>query len=758
MTKFPAIFALIGCALMLACTSEADDQLPAVPTGSWDIRGLSQIIPGLPDSQVDYDIAAGTATATNGIYIQYTDPQYGAAVMSADTATVDTKTGTVTGDGHVRIQSGDLLWVGDHITYNFKTRQMTSEQFRTGNTPVYVAGEDLSGNTTNHTYTTQHAFVTTDDIADPAYKVRASRITVVPHKYVEMWNAVVLLDNVPVFYFPYYHRSLEAHANHFDFRPGYRSLYGAYLMGNYTWYLGDTADGKLHADTYMRRGEGLGPDVNLHLGRWGDGTIKYYYIQDRRSNIGTNSLPFFGNIPDNRQRFYLGWQATPMTNLNVKALVNYQSDPLVLHDFFQGDYTANPQPNTFVEANKYWDNWSLDGLATPRVNSFFSQIEREPDVKLTGFSQQLFGTPIYYDSESSIGWYRSYMANMTNGFYPMTNGFYVDSATRADTYHQLTVPWTFFNFLNVTPRVGGRLTYYSMRGGTNFNNLSAQGETYREVFNTGIGASFKATALWDGAKSSLFDVDGLRHIIEPSVNYVFVPDPSTPPNQLPQFDSELPALLIAPVNFPDYNSIDSIDTMNVIRFGLRNVLQTKRNGSLDDVVNWNLMLDWRLDPKAGQSDFNDLYSQLAIRPRSWLTFESQIRYALEQGNLNLSLHQITFTPNNRWSWTLSHWYLRAGFISPVQNNFISSTLFYRLDDNWGIRAMHNFDVESGRLEQQYYTIYRDMRSFTVGLTFQVTDDVNSDPDFTVSFAISLKASPADHVNDDVINPYRLVGE
>jgi hypothetical protein len=58
---------------------------------------------------------------------------------------------------------------------------------------------------------------------------------------------------------------------------------------------------------------------------------------------------------EDRQRFYFGWQATPATNLNVKALVNYQSDPLVLHDFFEGDYRDNPQPNSFTEVNKYWE-------------------------------------------------------------------------------------------------------------------------------------------------------------------------------------------------------------------------------------------------------------------------------------------------------------------------------------------------------------------------------------------------------------------
>ena len=86
--------------------------------------------------------------------------------------------------------------------------------------------------------------------------------------------------------------------------------------------------------------------------------------------------------------------------------MNYQSDPLVLHDFSEGEYTENPQPNTFVEANKYWDNWSLDAVTTPRVNSFFDQVERLPDVKLTGFRQQILDTPVYYESESSAGYYR----------------------------------------------------------------------------------------------------------------------------------------------------------------------------------------------------------------------------------------------------------------------------------------------------------------------------------------------------------------
>jgi len=757
MKLFPAIalfFFVIAAAFAAGAPSEE----------SWEVESLNRVLPGVAEGQVFYDLAA--ATGTNGVFIHYGSPVYGDAVLTADNVFVNTKTGDADADGNVRIESGDLLWVGDHIHYNFKTRQMRSEQFRTGKLPVFAGGTQLTGDGSNRVYTARSAFFTTDDAADPAYKIRASRIKIIPGKSVQMWNAVAYVDGVPVFYYPYYHRDISSKANNFMFIPGYRSRYGAYVLSTYRWYLGDLADGIIHADYRAKRGPGAGPDVNLHLGQWGDATIKYYYQHDSRPDYSTNAFPQFGPIPENRQRFYLGWQATPATNLNLKALVNYQSDPLFLHDFFEGDYRANPQPNTFVEANKYWDNWSLDALTTPRVNSFYDQVERLPDVKLTGYRQEVLDTPVYYDSESSVGWYRdydSYASSNTNGLYAGTNGFYAASAARADTYHQFTLPWTFFNWLNVTPRVGGRLTYYSSQSynSVNVTNGLPSSDVYREVFNTGVGTSFKASQLWSDATNSFWQVDGLRHIIEPSANYVFVPDPSTPPAALPQFDGQQPSLMLLPVDFPDYNSIDSIDTQNVIRFGLRNVLQTKRDGQLEDLVNWNMMLDWRLDPKSDQSSLNDLYSQFVVRPRTWLTLESQVRYDIDRGDLNMSFHQVTFSPNDRWSWGIGHWYLREGTWGDYTwngNDYITSTLFYRMSDNWGVRAVHDFNSETGRLQEQSYTLYRDLRSWTAALTFRVEDDVGSSQDFTIAFSLSLKASPSTQVGEDTANPHRIVGE
>ena len=209
----------------------------------WEIWALHQIIPSAPDGNIEFDLNGVTAFSTNPICIRY-----GGTVLTADSASVNRDTGEAVADGHVHIQQGDQLWVGDHIRYNFKTHQMESEQFRTGKPPVFATGKELQGDITNQTYNARHALATSDDVNHPATYIRASRIKIIPEKYIEMWNAVVFVEKVPVFYFPYYRRNIGPHANNWTFTAGDRTTYGPFILNTYTWWLNDVVDGKLHLD------------------------------------------------------------------------------------------------------------------------------------------------------------------------------------------------------------------------------------------------------------------------------------------------------------------------------------------------------------------------------------------------------------------------------------------------------------------------------------------------------------------------------
>jgi len=733
MTRARIILVSLLCSLGVTFTLRAQE------LSGWEIEALSD------QGGVVYDFQLGIATATNGVLVRY-----GPAVLTADNVTVNHTTGDVIADGKVRIQRDNQVWASEHIRYNFLTRQLEAQQFRTGMSPMFVAGEGLHGEVTNKYYVATNAVVTTDDIENPTYKLKARRVRILPGNTIEARDAVLYLGDVPVFYLPYYSRKIGPRMNHFNFLPGYRTSFGAYLLSSYHWYLNDKLDTELHLDYRQRRGVGLGPDVNYNYGRWGEGTFKFYYLHDEDPDSDAHGA----NIPANRERVYFTYLAQPLTNLSIRSMVRQQGDTNIVRTFFEREYRENPQPSTFVEANKFWDNFSLDTYVQPRLNDFLETVERLPDVRLTGYQQQLGASPLYYGSESSVGYYRRLFAE-TNS---MPTGMDY-SAARADTYHQITLPYTFFGWLNVAPRVGGRFTYYSDASGPG----STWEEETRGVFNTGAEASFKASRVWPSVENRFFEVDGLRHILQPSFNYVYVPKPSATPNQLPQFDYVLPSLRLLPIDFPDFNAVDSIDSENVLRLGLRNKLQTKRDGKVANLLNWDLYTDWRLDPRSDQTRFSDVYSDVASWPWSWLRFESLTRYNPENAQLRMAFESATLQPNNTWSWSFAYFYLRDYYSAtdPTAwgegtDNFLS-TIFYRFDDNWGFRLTHRYDLREGQLSEQAYSIYRDLRSWTAALTLRLREDQNGKDDVTVAFVFSIKAFPRFGVGGDASTPRMLWG-
>jgi LPS-assembly protein len=741
MTQPRAILVLVLCALAFPGVLRAQKQ-PEL-----------EIQPLTDKGWVEYDYTAGVARGTNGIWLRYGD-----TILTADEVSFNRAKEEAIAEGKVRIQHGDQIWAGEHIRFNFSTRQMEAEQFRTGRSPVYASGQGLHGeetvqtrtHRTNHLYAATNAIITTDDVAQPAVKVRAHYIKIIPGDKVVAKNAILYVEGVPVFYFPYYTRNLGEHANNFNFVPGYRSYYGPFLLSSYHFYLDEHLDGNVHVDYRQKQGFGEGPNLNYHFGPWGDGSLKYYYLYDQDPTAGGGNP----SIPNNRQRVDFSYFANPATNLFVKSRMRWQSDTNIVREFFEWEYFENPQPNSFVEASKFWQNWSVNTYVEPRLNNFLDTIERLPEVRLTGQRQQLWGTPLYYESDNSAGYYEH--------LFPETNSLIRNmnyEAMRVDSYQKLLLPETFFGWLNVTPRVGGRYTYYSEATGPG----ATTGEVNRWVFDTGVEFTAKASRLWPEAESKFLEVDGLRHVIQPSINYSFVPPPNRyGTNVIPQFDFQLPSLRLLPIEFPEYNSIDSIQPENVFRFGLNNKLQTKRDGQVVNLVNWDVYSDWNLHPLTNQTTFSPLYSDLTFRPRSWLTLESLTSYELNGGVWQMSLTTATLQPSPKWSWTVGQFYVRPDLSpSPLAlgagNNLFLSTLYYRLNENWGLRASHRFSMVNGQMQEQDYSIYRDMRSWTAALTFRVLNNLNGQQDVGVAFTFSLKAVPHFPLGADMGSPTWLWG-
>jgi hypothetical protein len=277
-----------------------------------------------------------------------------------------------------------------------------------------------------------------------------------------------------------------------------------------------------------------------------------------------------------------------------------------------------------------------------------------------------------------------------------------------------------------------------------------------------VDFSLKASRVYRNLQSQFWDVEDLRHIIEPDINYAYVPAPSRPASDLPQFDTAMPTLRQLPLEAPEYNSIDSIGEQNVLRLTLRNKLQTKRRNGVEDLINLAVYTDWNLTPGTNHI-FSDLYTDLTLRPRTWLTLSSYARYDLPDHRWRDAINSMSFTPNNTWSFSVGYRYLMNNdpefLTTPGQSlpghNLISASVYYRMNENWAFHMQDFYEAQDGVLQQQTYTLYRDLRSWTAALIFRLTQGIGQPDDYTVAISLSLKAFPRFPLGSDSDIPRSL---
>lgn len=737
-------FTRLGARILVTAASLVSHAIAAdrsaSPAGAVD--GDEVVVRSLdPSGRGEFDLNQGKIAASGGIIAQ------GRGVtLTARSATYDRVNQVISAEGQVVIRFTSMgetrVWRGEKARYNFQSRRIEAEDFRLGQPPFFTSGKKAeatlptpqrgTNDATALRIELTDATVTTDDVADPSYRLTAKKLSLEPGTALTSVDATFYGGHFPILHLANYTRNLQGHDNFWTFQPGYRSRFGPFLETEYHWSFRTNMEAIAALDWRQRRGFAGGPGLNYDLGVLGEGAGRFYFAHDDLPDLYANG------VPTRTDRNFYSWQhsLTNRSGLTVHGLLNGQNDPLVIRDFYENTFRGDPQPKSFFEVNQAWSNWTLDLLVQPQVIDFYQTVERLPDLKLTGLRQEVGSTPVYYDSDSSVAYLR-----LQPGLLGGTNF----AAMRADTYHQLVLPQTYFGWLNFVPRVGGRFTYYGDPEGP----TTRPGDQARGVFNTGAEVNFKASRVWSEPQLNWLDLHELRHIVVPSVNYVYVPAPSVRPGQLPQFDTDLPSPRLLPIEFPDYSAVDSVDSQSTLRFGLFNKLQTKRSDQVADLLVWNVFTDWRLRPRDNQDTFPDVFSDLELLPRSWLVLGSETRYDIERREWAEATHRITFKPNDVWHWTVGHRYLRDDLLTyGAGNNLFYSSLYWRFSQNWGVRSVQYFEARDGRMEEQAYTLYRDFRAWTGSLTLRKRDQRVGGDDWSITVSFSLKAFPRFGMKDD----------
>src|SRR6058998_2389415 len=695
--------------------------------------------------ETTYENGLATAHDNVAIHIGNTD-------IYADYAQYNSTTHDVELRGHVRIYRDASLYVTDSGVYNTETKKIRAISGRTESQPYFLAGQTVSSISENG-YLVRDGTFTTHDSARPDFHLHARKIRIYEKDRVIMQYVTAYVGKVPVFWWPYLYQSLNE-AFSFTVSPAYLSSWGPSLLTQVTFPITDDIKGRVRLDYFGRRGPAIGFDPVIDYGKDEDSQarVKTFYIQDQNPNLNQTAVPRQG-VPTGRYRLSLEDRTNFTDDIYGIANTTKLSDQYVMQDFYQGEFRIDPVPDNVVALTKANPFFTITGIERFQANEFFSTTERSPEVVLDVKRHALFGGPIFYEGESGF-------ANLRLQF-PEGSGFENYGTYRFDTFHQLTFPNTYFGWLSIVPRVGFRGTYYGKTwdlGSTTFvppsnplvpdfilppptlaNPVQFDGDTFRTVFNTGAEASFKISRTWENVQSRAFGLDGLMHVLQPFTNFSYVKEDGPNPTSILALDRFQPSTQLPMIDFPQFTTIDTIDDWTVWRIGVRNRLKTRRD---DQTITWfelDTYLDVNFNNPFDRTDYSNLFNNIRFTPLPWVSFSvnSQLP-AFDKGFTEVDTI-ATVQPMANLQLNVAHRYLNGNPFFQDSSLFVVGG-YYRIDDNWAVAVQEQYEGATGILEQQRYSIYRDLSSWVASFGGIIRDN-NGSREYGVIFTITLKAFP-----------------
>jgi LPS-assembly protein len=693
--------------------------------------------------ETTYENGLATARDNVAIHIGNTD-------IYADYAQYNSVTHDVELRGHVRIYRDTSLYIAESGTYNTETKKIRSLNARTESQPYFLTGSHVTSISENG-YLIKDGTFTTHDSPKADFHLHARTIRVYENDRVIFQYVTAYVGNVPVFWWPYLYQSLNE-AFSFTISPAYLSSWGPSLLTQVTFPITDDIRGRFRLDYRGRRGVAVGLDSTIDYFNDSQARIKTYYLQDQNPNLNETNIPR-KDVPTGRYRVSLADTTNFTDDIYGIANLTKLSDPYVMQDFYQGEFRIDPVPDNVIAVAKTDPFYTLTAIERFQANEFFITTERQPEVVLDVKRHALFGGPIFYEGETGF-------ANLRLQF-PQDSGFENYGTDRFDTFHQLTFPNTYFGWLSIVPRVGYRGTYYGKTwdlGSTTFippsnplvpdfilppptlaNPVKFDGDTFRSVFDTGAEASFKISRKWEDVQSRAFGLDGLMHVIQPFTNFSYVKEDGPDPTAILALDRFQPSTPLRAIDFPQFTSIDSIDNWTVWRVGVRNKLETRRD---DRTITWfelDTYLDVNFDNPYDRTEYSNLFNNIRFAPLPWMSFtiNSQLP-AFDKGFTEVDTI-ASVQPMANLQLSVAHRYLNGNPFFQDSSLFVVGG-YYRIDDNWGIGVQEQYEGATGILEQQRYSIYRDLSSWVASFGGIIRDN-NGAKEYGVIFTITLKAFP-----------------
>ncbi|MFA6929177.1 MAG: LPS assembly protein LptD [Lentisphaeria bacterium] len=699
--------------------------------------------------ELSHNIETGEILAKGDVHVTY-----GVIQLTAREASINQKTYDYTAQGEVVITLKDQgSWHAPALQGNFQDKTMHFGPFRLDSKIWYAAGAegtmDEQGN-----QQIRHGWLTTCDCPNPHYRIEAAEITHHPDQSFTAKHVVLKFGSVPVLYLPWLWGSTNVGQAGLLLKPGYSGKRGAYLQIGRIWKNERVGDSRLYLDLMSKRGVGAGYS-NEYESAERELSTQFYALHDLDP---TETSPGFNRrfeVEEDRFRVKTYYRQVLSKGLSLRLNLDWLSDSAMLEDWFRQDYRHFEQSKTFADLSYDHDYFNVSLNARPRVNTFYTTVQQLPELRLTIPRLAVLDSPLLYNSENSLGYYSLKWRNSDLDrveFIPAADYLALlhddaeDYASfRTDTLHTLSLPLDIKEIVTLTPRASFRATSYSRTSQSkiretdlanliaadnpdapynlypvrNYDNVGGSRTRFASEFGLEMKSKFHSD--WQEWNLQSLNINGIRHVIEPYLNYTFAPEPSEDRDHLYFFDE-----------------IDRLQKQHFLRLGLDQRWQTRQAEKIRTLLNWQSYADVHFDRGEESGKYwGDFGNRLAVNIRPDFQTWAALLYDIGEADVQRGEYGLRYGEEEKINATLRYIYRNdhvsrstysmgsslvdiTGESSYIKKYFetadtLVTELYIPIDSRTSAEVHVEYDFEEHRLAEHSYRISRQLHCWTMVL-------------------------------------------
>ncbi len=534
--------------------------------------------------------------ATGNVEIHYKDIK-----IFADRAELNTETKDVYAEGNLVIQFPGEVVSGVEGRLNMDSNEgEIKKAFGMLQPIIFYEAETLERNNED-IYSLHKARMTYCTQRVPRWNFSCTRANIKKNDYIDMWNPVLSIKKIPVFYLPYLRYPLNKERSTGFLTPqiGFSGAKGFSYTQSYYWIVKRNMDATFTLDFFSARGLGGGLEYRYLFSGGVGGQLNLYYFNYMKGSE-TPSTAYMFRFKHN--------QPLPL-KFNLVTDVDYSSSFSFLREFdndFKRAVVSNRSSQAYI--SKAWSYFNLN-LRVARFETYYRETDTSiinynlPTVSFSSSKVKLF-SPFYFSFSSSFSrWEYGWESEYKEGTERRSQNFNFSP--------ELSFPFTALPWLTLNSSFSTHLNYYFQSYSPVINKIEDE-----PLFRTNYGADVELVGpvfykIFYGSQG----IARLKHIVEPYISYSY---------ESPVADS---SRIITPSFF--YRN-------NYIRYGLTNRFLVKEEEMPREVLALNISQTFYLSPEDSPMqpyrvdskipEFSDLEANLRFYPARKYSLDASVGF------------------------------------------------------------------------------------------------------------------------------------